>query len=131
MSIETLVWLGVVYVIGFYITAFFLGIGDAMCGLSADDTDWFMSVWWPICIPILVVVGLEMLFKFSFAKLKSRFPAMVKFVQRTWKRVRTAIFTVSLVFRPVKLGEIVGKRICRRCHFQCSRHNMNERGETP
>ena len=36
---------------------------------------------------------------------------MARFVQKVLKYARTAIFVVSLMFRPAKLGEIVGKRI--------------------
>lgn len=113
MNIETFVLVGVIYVIGCYVTAFLMGIGNAVDRITDDGAEWFMSVFWPICILTLVVLGLAWLFKFLSTRLKSRFPAMTRDLKRTWKRIRTAIFVVSLVFRPIKFGEIVGKRIFR------------------
>lgn len=111
MSVETLVMLGVVYAIGFYVAAFIVGM--TRCGVFNEDDWWLAGIFWPICVLIIIVVELQWLCESLFAKLKSRFPGMTKFVQRVWKRIRTAIFAVSLVFRPAKLGEIVGKRIFR------------------
>lgn len=114
MNIETFVLVGVIYAIGCYVTAFLLGIRNAVYGVIGDEeADWFMGIFWPICVLILIVLGLGLLCQFSLSKMRNRFPAMTRFLQRTWKCVRTAIFAVSLVFRPVKLGKIVGKRICR------------------
>lgn len=118
MNIETLVTLGVAYAIGFYITAFVVSMWDVSLGIEFDFDEWFPCVVWPFFILILIVIGLEAalpkLYKSASARMKimrSRFPAMARFVQRTLKCALTAIFAVSLLFRPAKFGELVGKRI--------------------
>ena len=107
--------LGVGYAIGFYVTAFLTGIWDARYGIKFDCDDWIGCTAWPIFVSMLIVTGLvfglSVLCEWTFSRIRSRFPAMARFVQKVLKYARTAIFVVSLMFRPAKLGEIVGKRI--------------------
>ena len=118
MNTETLVTLGVVYVIGFYVTTFVVCMWDASLGIEFDYDEWFPCIAWPLFISILIVIvlvaGISKLYKLAFSRMESSFPAMARFVQRTLKCARTAIFAVSLLFRPAKFGELVGKRIRNR-----------------
>ena len=115
MNIETLVLLGVVYAIGLYATAFAMGMVYEKKGMEFKENDWFMCLCWPVYILVFAMAGAVvwvLLFcDWAFSRLNSRFPAMVNFVQRMWKCIRTAIFAVSLLFRPAKFGEVVGKLI--------------------
>lgn len=115
MNIETLVLLGVVYAIGLYATAFIMGMVYEKKGMEFKEGDWFTCLCWPVCISAFamlgVVVGILLFCSWAISRLSSRFPAMANFVQRAWKCIRTAIFAVSLLFRPAKFGEVVGKLI--------------------
>lgn len=118
MNIETLVTLGVAYAIGFYITTFVVSMLDASLGIEVDFEELLPCIAWPIFISIIIVIGLvaglSKLYKSASLRMGSRFPAMARFVKRMLKCARTAIFAVSLLFRPAKFGELIGKRIKNR-----------------
>lgn len=115
MNIETLAMGGAVYAIGLYATAFVLGMVCEKKGMEFKEGDWFTCLCWPVCISAFAmanaVVGVLLFCDWASSRLSIRFPVMIRFVQRTWKCIRTAIFAVSLLFRPAKFGEVVGKLI--------------------
>ena len=123
MNTEILVTLGVVYVIGFYVTAFLLGMFEERLNLKFDCDDWLACMVWPISASMLIVVGLVVglskLYKLAFSRIGSRFPATTRFVKKT-------LFAVSLLFRPAKFGELVGKRIRNRDAKMGIRGNENK-----